>query len=150
MRAAQLSRLEEDTMLPFIGKNVVVIGGSRGVGRRVVETAIGDGARVLAVARQEERLRQLAREVQGVEVLALDATEESAPSRVFDVLRPDVLVVTAGAFPPPAPLHQQSRREFSVHRGVGAQGACHFSEAALTLPLPGRSTAILVSRRAAR
>ena len=74
-------------MLPLIGKNVVVIGGSRGVGRRVVEAAIGDGARVLAVARQEERLRQLAREVQGVEVLALDATEQSAPSRVFDVLR---------------------------------------------------------------
>jgi len=51
----------------LIGKNVVVIGGSRGVGRRVVEAAIGDGARVLAVARQEKRLRQLAREVQGVE-----------------------------------------------------------------------------------
>src|SRR2546429_5365561 len=118
MRAAQLSRLEEDTMLPFSGKNVVVIGGSRGVGRRVVEAAIGDGARVLAVARQEERLRQLAREVQGVEVLALDATEESAPSRVFDVLRPDVLVVTAGAFPPPAPPPEQGRRGASVDRVV--------------------------------
>src|SRR5256885_14917052 len=112
MRAVQCSRLEEDTMLPLIGKNVVVIGGSRGVGRRVVETAIGDGARVLAVARQEERLRQLAREVQGVEVLVLDATEESAPSCVFDVLRPDVLVVTAGAFSPPAPPHRQSRAGF--------------------------------------
>src|SRR5204862_2516769 len=113
-RAAQLSRLEEDTMLPLIGKNVVVIGGSRGVGRRVVEAAIGDGARVLAVARLEERLRQLAREVQGVEVLALDATEESAPSRVFDVLRPDVLVVTAGALSPAAPLHELIWPLFSV------------------------------------
>jgi len=78
-------------MLPLIGKNVVVIGGSRGVGRRVVEAAIGDAPRARGRA-QEERLRQLAREVQGVEVLALDATEQSAPSRVFDVLRPDVLV----------------------------------------------------------
>src|SRR2546427_5208803 len=112
MRAAQFSRVEEGAMLPLIGKNVVVIGGSRGVGRRVVEAALGAGARVLGVARQEERLRPLAREVQGVEVLALDATEESAPSRVFDVLRPDVLVVTGGAFPPAAPLHEQSWREF--------------------------------------
>src|SRR5258705_12102017 len=111
MRAVQLSRLEEDTMLPLIGKNVVVIGGSRGVGRRVVEAAIGDGARVLAVARQEEHLRQLARKVQGVEVLALDATEESAPSRVFDVLRPDVLVVTAGGFPPARAPHGESWRD---------------------------------------
>src|SRR6266478_6357349 len=149
MRAAKLSRLEEDTMLPFIGKNVVVIGGSRGVGRRVVEAAIGDGTRVLAVARQEERLRQLAREVQGVEVLALDATEESAPSRVFDVLRPDVLVVTAGAFPPAAPLHEQSWREFSVNWEVDVKVAFHFSKAALTLPLPAGSTIILISSGAA-
>src|SRR5258706_4965758 len=115
MRAVQCSRLEEDTMVPVIGKNVVGLGGSRGVGRRVVQAAIGDGARVLAVARQEEHLRQLAREVQGVEVLALDATEESAPSRVFDVLRPDVLVVTAGAFSPAAPLHEQSWPAVSVN-----------------------------------
>ena len=102
-------------MLSLSGKSVVVIGGSRGVGRRVVEVAIGDGARVLAVARQDERLLQLAREVPGIKTLALDATEESAPSRVFDVLRPDLLVVTAGAFPPTAPLHEQSWREFSVN-----------------------------------
>jgi len=136
-------------MLPFIGKNVVVIGGSRGVGRRVVEDAIGDSARVLAVARQGERLRQLAREVQGVEVLALDATEESAPSRVFDVLRPDILVVTAGAFPPVVPLHEQSWREFSVNWEVDVKVAFHFSKAALTLPLPAGSTVILVSSGAA-
>ena len=136
-------------MLPLIGKNVVVIGGSRGVGRRVVEAAIGGGARVLAVARQEERLRQLAREVQCVEVLALDATEESAPSRVFDVLRPDVLVVTAGAFPPAAPLHEQSWREFSVNWEVDVKVAFHFSKAALTLPLPAGSTVILISSGAA-
>ena len=97
-------------MRPLTGKNVVVIGGSRGVGQRVVEAAIGNGARVLAVGRYEERLAQVARAVQGVEVLALDATEESAPSRVFDVLRPDVLVVTAGAFPPAAPALRSSPR----------------------------------------
>jgi len=46
-------------MIPLTGKKIVVIGGSRGVGRRVVEVAIGNGARVLAVARQEGPLRQL-------------------------------------------------------------------------------------------
>ncbi len=40
-------------MISLAGKKVVVVGGSRGVGRRVVEMAIGNGARVLAVARQE-------------------------------------------------------------------------------------------------
>jgi hypothetical protein len=66
------------------GKNMVVIGGSRGVGRRIVEAAIRNGARVLAVARQEGPLRQLAQVVSGTEVLSLDATDEGAPSKVFD------------------------------------------------------------------
>ena len=136
-------------MRPLTGKNVVVIGGSRGVGQRVVEAAIGNGARVLAVGRYEERLAQVARAVQGVEVLALDATEESAPSRVFDVLRPDVLVVTAGAFPPAAPLHEQSWREFSVNFEVDVKIAFYFSKAALTRPLPAGSSVILLSSGAA-
>ena len=136
-------------MRPLTGKNVIVIGGSRGVGQRVVETAIGNGAHVLAVARHEECLTQLARDVQGVEVLALDATEESAPFRVFDVLRPDVLVVTAGAFPPAAPLHEQSWREFSVNWEVDVKIAFHFSKAALTRPLPAGASVILLSSGAA-
>lgn len=79
-------------------KNMVVIGGSRGVGRRIVEVGIRNGARVLAVARQEGPLRQLAQQVSGAETLALDATEEGAPSKVFDVLQPDILVLCGARF----------------------------------------------------
>jgi len=57
-------------MLPLTGKNMVVIGGSRGVGRRIVESDVLNGARVLAVARQEAPLQQLAKEVPDVEVLS--------------------------------------------------------------------------------
>jgi len=60
-------------MLPLAGKTMVVIGGSRGVGRQIVQAGIRDGARMLAVARQEEPLRQLAKEFAGTEVLSLDA-----------------------------------------------------------------------------
>jgi hypothetical protein len=85
---------------PLTGKNVVVIGGSRGIGRRIVECCARDGARVLAVARQEASLRRLVEEVSGAEALALDAAEESAPFKVFDMLQPDVLVLGAGVCPP--------------------------------------------------
>jgi hypothetical protein len=44
-------------MLLLTGKNVVVIGGNRGVGRQIVEAASRNGAHVLAVARQEAPLR---------------------------------------------------------------------------------------------
>jgi hypothetical protein len=75
-------------------------GGSRGVGRQIVEAAARNGARVLAVARQAGPLGQLLNEVTGIEILSLDATDETAPAKVFDVFEPDILVLCAGAFPP--------------------------------------------------
>src|SRR5579862_5663206 len=104
-----------ETMLPLTGKNVVVIGGSRGVGRQIVAAAHGSGASVLAVARQGPPLSRLADEFAGCAVLALDATEDAAPGSVFEALEPDVLVICAGAFPPAAPLHQLGWREFSAN-----------------------------------
>src|SRR5262249_56076864 len=111
------------------GKNIVVIGGSRGVGRRIVESGIRNGARVLAVARQEPPLRQLAQEVPGTAVLSLDAADEHAPSKVFAVVRPDVLVLCAGAFPPAAPLHEQSSQTFAPNSDTHLKIAYNFSNA---------------------
>jgi len=136
-------------MLSLTGKNVVVIGGSRGVGRQIVEGAIRNGAHVLVVARQQAPLRQLAREVSGVEILSLDATDEGAPSRVFEVLQPDILVVCAGAFPPAAPIHEQSWQEFAVNWETDVKIAFHFCKAALSRPLPAGTSIILISSGAA-
>ena len=136
-------------MLPLTGNNTVVFGGSRGVGRRIVEAAIRNGARVLAVARQELPLRQLAQAAAGTEVLSLDATDEGAPSKVFDVLQPDILVLCAGAFPPAAPLHEQSWQEFAVNWETDVKIAFHFCKAALSRPLSAGAAVILISSGAA-
>ena len=136
-------------MLPLTGNNMVVIGGSRGVGRRIVEAAIRNRARVLAVARQELPLRQLAQAAAGTEVLSLDATDEGAPSKVFDVLQPDILVLCAGAFPPAAPLHEQSWQEFAVNWETDVKIAFHFCKAALSRPLSAGAAVILISSGAA-
>jgi NAD(P)-dependent dehydrogenase (short-subunit alcohol dehydrogenase family) len=136
-------------MLPLTGKNMVVIGGSRGVGRRIVEAGIRNGARVLAVARQEGPLRQLAQEVSGTEILSLDATDERAPSRVFDILQPDILVLCGGAFPPAGPLHTLSWQEFAVNWEADVKMAFHFCKAALSRPLPAGTSVILIASGAA-
>ena len=136
-------------MRSLTGKNMVVIGGSRGVGRRIVEAGIHNGARVFAVARQEGPLRQLAQEVSGAEVLSLDATDEDAPAKVFDVLRPDILVLCGGAFPPTAPLHKLSWQEFAVNWENDVKIAFHFCKAALSRPLPAGTSVILISSGAA-
>jgi NAD(P)-dependent dehydrogenase (short-subunit alcohol dehydrogenase family) len=136
-------------MILLTGKKVVVIGGSRGVGRQVVEVAIRDGARVLTVARQDGPLRQLAQEVPGAEILSLDATDQAAPGKVFDVLQPDVLVLSAGALPPAAPLHELNWQQFRVNWETDVKMAFHFCKAALTRPLAVGSSVILISSGAA-
>ena len=136
-------------MLSLSGKNIVVIGGSRGVGRQVVEAAVRAGARVLAVARQQGALQQLAREVRGAEILSLDASDERAPSTVFDVLQPDILVLGGGAFPPAAPLHEQTWQQFAVNWEADVKIAFHFCKAALSRPLPPGTSIVLISSGAA-
>src|SRR6266403_685515 len=131
------------------GKTMVVVGGSRGVGRRIVEAAVHNGARVLAVARNERPLQRLREEVPGTEILSLDATNEDAPSKVFDVLQPDVLVLCGGAFPPAAPLYMQSWQEFGVNWENDVKIAFHFCKAALLRPLPEGVWVILISSGAA-
>ena len=49
----------EGKMVSLSGKKMVVIGGSRGIGRRIVEAGIRNGAQVLAVARQEAPLQAI-------------------------------------------------------------------------------------------
>jgi 3-oxoacyl-[acyl-carrier protein] reductase len=96
--------------LGLAGRACVVTGASRGIGR---ETAIGlcaEGANVLLVARDEERLREVQEEADGAgaraggraAVLALDVTAEDAGERMlatagdyFGAL--DVLVNNAGS-----------------------------------------------------
>ena len=115
---------------------MAVIGGSRGVGRRIVEVEIRSGACVLAVARQEGPLKQLAAEVSGVEIMALDATNDGAPARVFSEFQPDILVLCAGVFPPAAPIHEQSCRSSLVNWETDVKISFQLLQSGLSLPLP--------------
>lgn len=136
-------------MLPLSGKNMVVIGASRGVGRQIVEASARNGAHVLAVARNEEQLRQLIREVPGTDFLALNATDEAAPARVFEAMLPDLLVLCAGALPPVGAVHEQSWHSFAVNWEVDVKIAFHFFKAALLWPLRPGSSVVLISSGAA-
>jgi NAD(P)-dependent dehydrogenase (short-subunit alcohol dehydrogenase family) len=128
------------------GQNVVVVGGSRGVGRSIVETALSEGATVLAVARGERALAQFAQKTPGVKTLALDATLDSAPDKVFAALEPDVLVICAGALPPGAPVHELSWEVFSVNWETDVKASFLFCKSALRRPLkPGTRVVLIAS-----
>jgi NAD(P)-dependent dehydrogenase (short-subunit alcohol dehydrogenase family) len=131
------------------GKNVVVIGGSRGLGRVIVETLHAEGAHVLAVGRKSSSLQALAGEQDSPMTLALDATESESPKKAFAALNPDILIVCLGAIPPTAPLHEQDWKRFSINWETDVKASFLFCKAALTAPLRPGSTVILISSGAA-
>lgn len=87
--------------LGLAGARCVVTGAGRGIGRAVTDRLIAEGAQVLLVARDAERLERAARETGGVP-LALDVTEPDAPERILGAAQdawgaaPTVLVNNAG------------------------------------------------------
>lgn len=130
-------------------KNVVVVGGSRGLGRAIAGAAHAEGACVLAVARQAAPLAALAEELPGAMTLVADATHEDAPGKVFGTLAPDVLVLCGGALPPMAPVHEQTWEEFSRNWNADVRASFLFCRAALSLPLAPGTTVVLISSGAA-
>lgn len=131
------------------GQNVVVVGGSRGVGRSIAEAALKERATVLAVARGKQALAQFAWEVSGVKTLVVDATVDSAPDQVFAELEPDVLVICAGALAPSAPLHEQNWKAFSANWDTDVKASFLFCRAALRRPLKPGTRIVLISSGAA-
>jgi NAD(P)-dependent dehydrogenase (short-subunit alcohol dehydrogenase family) len=137
-------------MATLSGKKMVVIGGSRGIGRRVVEAGMRNGAQVLAVARHEAPLRQLESAFPGIETLTLDATDDDAPVTVFDAFKPDILILGGGVFPPAAPIPELNWQQFSANWESDVKIAFNFSKAALSRPLSAGASVVLLSSGAAQ
>jgi len=127
------------------GKNIVVLGGSRGIGREIVRRANSGGARVLAVARGAKDLDQLAREAAGIRTLTVDAARDEAPRQVFEALRPDILLICGGATPATRPLQELSWSEFAAPWEIDVRMSFLFCGHALRAPLAAGSAVILIS-----
>ena len=132
-------------MSKLAGKNVVILGATGSVGTTIVRRVAAEGARTLAVARGQNALDRLARDVPRLEKLALDAASEEAPETVFGAMPPDVVVVCGGAWPPTAPLHELTWSQFSVNWESDVKMSFLFCKAALERPLRRGSAVILIS-----
>lgn len=132
-------------MRSLAGQNVVVVGGSQGTGRAIVEAAHTAGATVLAVARGQIPLLHLTSALPGVKILMADATESMAPAAVFAALQPDVLVIAAGALAASVPLPEQSWADFSANWETEVKASFLFCQAALRGQLKPGARIILIS-----
>ena len=107
-------------MTALDGQTVVLIGGSSGIGLATARLARAEGAGVILIGRNAERLERAAREVDAERTAAFDAAEPDRVERFFAELPAPVdhVLVTAGS-PYYAPLTEfdfaKGRREVEEH-----------------------------------
>jgi NAD(P)-dependent dehydrogenase (short-subunit alcohol dehydrogenase family) len=84
-------------------RRVLITGGSQGLGKAIARGFLAEGARVVVVSRDQDRLQKTLVELAAlgpVEGKAVDLSQRGAPEAVADAFREvDVLVNNAGAIP---------------------------------------------------
>src|SRR5712675_416199 len=128
--------------------NVVVTGGSRGLGLGLVEALVAHGAHVTVVARDADALG-IVRARLGVATISADVTDETAARRILAEVRPDILVLNAGAKPRMGQLDQLSWADFTATWETDVKAGLYWLQAALNLPLKPGSRVLVGSSGAA-
>ncbi|HUN88604.1 MAG TPA: SDR family oxidoreductase [Terriglobales bacterium] len=104
----------------LLGRTVVVIGGSAGIGLETARRAKAEGAELILAARNPERLKRAASEIEAVRTAAFDATDFRLLEQFFeDLPAPVDHVLVTGPGPYYAPLAQmdldRARRDIEAH-----------------------------------
>jgi NAD(P)-dependent dehydrogenase (short-subunit alcohol dehydrogenase family) len=129
-------------------KKIVVTGGSPGLGLGLVEALVDQGAKVTVVARGIEALEAVGARL-GVSTIAADVTDEDSAYRILGELRPDIVVLNAGATPRMGRLDQLTWEDFSVICETDVKAGFYWLQAALNLPLKPGSRVLVGSSGAA-
>jgi NAD(P)-dependent dehydrogenase (short-subunit alcohol dehydrogenase family) len=136
-------------MTDLTGKTALIVGASRGLGRGIALAFDKAGAPVVAVARDQAALAELAADGAGIRAEAADATREEVANELIGRYHPDILILVAGAVPVGLPLHEHTWETFSVHWHADVKIAFGWLKAALLAPMRPGSRVIVVSSGAA-
>ena len=129
-------------------KNVIVTGGSRGLGLGLVDALVAHGAMVTVVARESDALDSVHSRL-GVAVIPADVTDDVAARRILAEVRPDIVVLNAGATPRMGRLDQISGADFTATWETDVKAGLYWIRAALNLPLKPGSRVLVGSSGAA-
>ena len=130
-------------------KTIVVTGGSRGLGLGLVEALVDQGAKVTIVARDQAALASVRARL-GVAVTSADVTDETAAYRILAEVRPNILVLNAGATPRMGRLDQLSWADFAATWETDVKAGLYWMQAALNLPLTPGARVLVGSSGAAQ
>src|ERR1700726_2013832 len=121
-------------------KNVVVTGGSRGLGLGLVEALVAQGARVTVVARGADALAA---------VRARLGVAPISAHRILAEIQPDILALNAGTTPRTGRFDQMNWADFTVPWETDVKAGLYWLQAALNLPLKPGSRVLVGSSGAA-
>src|SRR3984893_12184681 len=130
-------------------KTIVVTGGSRGLGLGLVEALVNQGARVTVVACDQAALAAVKQRLR-VAVIPADVTDEGAAQRILTDVRPEIVVLNAGATPRMGRLDQLSWADFTVPWETDVKAGLYWLQAALNLPLAPGARVLVGSSGAAQ
>src|SRR4030088_1902347 len=129
-------------------KNVVVTGGSRGLGLGLVEALVAHGARVTVIARDADALESVRARL-GVATISADVTDETAAHRILAEVRPDIVALNAGTKPRMGLLDQLSWADFSAPGEPDVKAGLYWLQAAREEHLQPGARVLVLSRGAA-
>jgi NAD(P)-dependent dehydrogenase (short-subunit alcohol dehydrogenase family) len=129
------------------GKQIVVTGGSQGLGLAMVEVLAASGAHVTAIARNRSKFT--AAERVGAVVIAGDATDATLMNRIVSEQAPDVLILNAGARIGMKAIDKLSWEEFSAIWNNDVKAGLAGIQAALNTPMKPGGRILVMSSGAA-
>jgi NAD(P)-dependent dehydrogenase (short-subunit alcohol dehydrogenase family) len=129
-------------------KTTIVVGASRGLGRGIATAFAEAGAPVIALARTQGALAELAAAGR-IRSEVADAADPTLTGILLDRYEPRALILVAGATPLMRPLHQHTWDTFSVNWQTDVRLAFHWLREALLKPLRPGSKVIVISSGAA-
>ncbi len=128
----------------LLGQTVILIGGSAGIGLETARRARQEGAEVILVGRDPERLERAALDVDASSTAAFDAFDAAAIQRFFDGLPDpiDHVLVTAGG-PKYVPLLEMSAADVNEALGGHVVQSLDVARSAAPKMRPGGSLLIM-------
>jgi NAD(P)-dependent dehydrogenase (short-subunit alcohol dehydrogenase family) len=127
----------------------MVVGASRGLGRGIATAFAKAGAKVIAVARSEAALAEVASGPGSIHPEVADAGDAKVAHDLLDRYDPDRLVVVAGASPAIRPLQEQTWESFSLNWEADVRIAFNWLREVLLKPLRPGSRVVVISSGAA-
>lgn len=132
-------------------KRVLIIGGSRGLGRGMSLALDAAGAKVFAVGRDPDSLEETRQNASDrLETIAGDATEKDFAVKVLNRFNPDIVILALGAKPLMKPLQDYPWESFSDNWNTDVKATFIWLQTILNMPMHDVGRILTVSSGAAR